>query len=111
VTAIVDPGAQLERTALAWRRTALTILVGGCIGARVLLSIDAPVASAFLAAMTAVLALLGVADATMTYRSLRARYTWGVPRPLTCGRSVALISSAACATALTGLLAVIGGTS
>lgn len=36
MTAIIDPGLQPERTALAWRRTCLTFLVLSCASLRVL---------------------------------------------------------------------------
>ncbi|NMR18753.1 DUF202 domain-containing protein [Cellulomonas fimi] len=47
-----DPGLQPERTAMAWRRTALALAVGPLVGAR-LLAPD-------LGALTAVVALLGM---------------------------------------------------
>jgi uncharacterized membrane protein YidH (DUF202 family) len=36
VTSPADPGAQAERTALAWRRTALAVAIGSLVGLRVL---------------------------------------------------------------------------
>ncbi|MEV1294307.1 DUF202 domain-containing protein [Pseudonocardia sp. NPDC049635] len=41
---MADPGLQLERTALAWRRTGLAVLVGGVVGARLLLPEVGPAA-------------------------------------------------------------------
>lgn len=55
------PGAQPERTALAWRRTALSLAVGALVGGRVLEPWLGPLV--WVPAVAAVLAALGLARA------------------------------------------------
>lgn len=65
-TAPFDPGLQPERTALAWRRTALALTLGPVAAARVL----APQ----LGALTAATAVLGLVVGGSLAAAARARY-------------------------------------
>lgn len=65
-----DPGLQLERTALAWRRTALTCCVGALVAMRVLPARLGPLA--LLGA--AVLAALSAATMIAAHRRYRAHH-------------------------------------
>jgi putative membrane protein len=66
VTELFDPGLQPERTALAWRRTALAILASSLVAARILAELFGPWA--------ALLGLLGVALAAWLLASVHGRY-------------------------------------
>lgn len=65
---LFDPGAQAERTALAWRRTALGVAVGGVVALRVTGPVLGPVAA--VAAVTG--SLLAAAAWWVTGRRYRA---------------------------------------
>ena len=68
---VVDLGMQAERTALAWRRTALGVGVGGVVGLRLAAPALGPVA--VLAAVTGgVLAAVAFWLAGRRYRGVRA---------------------------------------
>jgi uncharacterized membrane protein YidH (DUF202 family) len=102
-----DPGLQPERTALAWRRTALALVVGSLLGLRVL--------PALLGWPGLVVAAAGVATALVVLASAHRRYRL-VHRILTAGpadphRPVALPGGAlpalvAALTACAGLAAL-----
>ncbi|MGY1743317.1 MULTISPECIES: DUF202 domain-containing protein [unclassified Blastococcus] len=105
-----DSGAQAERTALAWRRTALGVAAGAAVAARLLAPGSGPGSWALVAAGGLLAALLfrtarrrGEAAA----RSLAGEAAAGVPGP---GRPAALLAGLA---TLLGLLAagylVLGG--
>ena len=55
-----DAGLQPERTRLAWRRTTLTVVVGGLVGGRALGDVSGPLGLAAAAAARGVAGLLGV---------------------------------------------------
>ncbi|MFT2690646.1 DUF202 domain-containing protein [Clavibacter zhangzhiyongii] len=62
-----DPGLQPERTALAWRRTALALVVGSLLGLRALPALLGP--AGLVVAAAGVLAALGVlTTAHLRYR-------------------------------------------
>ena len=70
---LFDPGLQPERTALAWRRTLLSLLVGGLLALRVLppvLGAWSLVASALGLVLTAVLWVLAQRRAGRVRRAL-----------------------------------------
>jgi len=69
--AVVDLGLQAERTALAWRRTALGVGVGGVIALRVAGPVLGPVA-AVAAVAGGVLAALAFWVAGRRYRAVQA---------------------------------------
>jgi uncharacterized membrane protein YidH (DUF202 family) len=62
-----DPGLQPERTALAWRRTALALVIGSLLGLRVLPALLGPVGLA-VAAGGVIAALAVLAAAHRRYR-------------------------------------------
>lgn len=101
-----DPGLQPERTALAWRRTALTALAGALLTMRILptqLGAWATAAAALLAALAAVIL-------TATHRRYRRQHqtltdsSTDRPDPLPGG---ALPCAAAALAALLGILILI----
>lgn len=63
---LFDPGLQPERTALAWRRTGLALLVGSLVAARVLPETLGPWA--------ALLGLAGVVAAAVLMCAIHLRY-------------------------------------
>ena len=93
-----------ERTALAWRRTALTIAAGGLAGARLLEPLVGPVAVVLAAAGVSAATTLGVAAQRRWRRSHRATTHHERFVPLTDGRLTAL---AAAGTVALGLAAVL----
>jgi uncharacterized membrane protein YidH (DUF202 family) len=70
VTRPTDPGLQPERTSLAWRRTAMSVLVGSLALAKMLAN-DLPVAGVVLAAV----GLIWTVDLALT---ARRRYPEGI---------------------------------
>ncbi|WP_131798095.1 DUF202 domain-containing protein, partial [Clavibacter tessellarius] len=62
-----DPGLQPERTALAWRRTALALVVGSLFGLRALPALLGP-AGLVVAAAGVIAALAVLATAHLRYR-------------------------------------------
>lgn len=105
---VFDPGLQPERTALAWRRTGLALLVGALVGARILPHAVGdwayvPAAGGVLAAV-AVLAL-----AERRYRAVHAGLTspdgaaWTPPG----GGLAALVTVLALAAGLAALVMVV----
>lgn len=88
-----DPGLQPERTALAWRRTALTIVVGGVIALRYLPSALGPWTAVLALAITAT-GVLALRAADRRYRSTRRIFMHtGL---LTDGRLPLLVTIATC---------------
>ena len=63
---LFDPGLQPERTALAWRRTALTLLASSLIAARILAEL--------LGTWAALLGLLGAIMAAWLLAAVHRRY-------------------------------------
>jgi uncharacterized membrane protein YidH (DUF202 family) len=71
-----DPGLQPERTALAWRRTGLALVVGSLLGLRVLPQLMGP-AGVAIAAVGVALALVVLAAAHRRYRRVHRILTSG----------------------------------
>jgi uncharacterized membrane protein YidH (DUF202 family) len=59
-----DPGLQPERTALAWRRTALALTVGSLVGMRIVPSLFGP----WLLIPTGLLAVLAITVLVLSHR-------------------------------------------
>ncbi|MFT2753242.1 DUF202 domain-containing protein [Clavibacter sp. Sh2088] len=78
-----DPGLQPERTALAWRRTALALVVGSLLGLRVLPALLGT-AGLVVAAAGVVVAAAGVVAALAVLATAHRRYR-RVHRILTAG--------------------------
>jgi len=75
-----DPGLQPERTALAWRRTALALVVGSLFGLRALPQLLGPAGLAVAAAGVALaLGVLGAAH--LRYRRVHRTLTSGSAGP------------------------------
>ena len=68
---LADPGAQLERTALAWQRTALLIALNGALLARATPTLGVP--AIVLGGATVAAATLIWAMASLSYRRGRGR--------------------------------------
>jgi uncharacterized membrane protein YidH (DUF202 family) len=71
-----DPGLQPERTALAWRRTALALVIGSLLGLRVLPALLGPV-GLLVAAAGVIAALAVLAAAHLRYRRVHRILTAG----------------------------------
>jgi putative membrane protein len=102
MTAPPDTGAQPERTALAWRRTALAVVAGSVIGAR----LSMPV----LGATSVVVGTLGAAlavgvwwTAARRYREARRSLAEEGSHATTTGAPMAVVAAA---TAAVGVLAM-----
>lgn len=94
---LFDLGLQLERTELAWRRTALGLVVLGAVAARLLL--DVSLLAAALAATAGALGSLGLWVASRrSYRRRRAALLSSSPRLPGGGLQHALVAGAACCT-------------
>lgn len=68
---LADPGAQLERTALAWQRTALLIALNGALLARATPALGAP--AILLGGATVAAAMTIWATASLSYRRGRGK--------------------------------------
>jgi uncharacterized membrane protein YidH (DUF202 family) len=106
-----DPGLQPERTALAWRRTALALVVGSLLGLRVLPQVLGPV-GLVVAAAGVVAALAVLAAAHRRYRRVHRILTSGTGEPdavaLPGGGLAALVAAlTACAGAAALVLALV----
>ncbi|OUE23605.1 DUF202 domain-containing protein [Clavibacter michiganensis] len=75
-----DPGLQPERTALAWRRTALALVAGSLLGLRVLPALLGP-AGIVVAAVGVAAALVVLATAHRRYRRVHRILTSGSTGP------------------------------
>jgi uncharacterized membrane protein YidH (DUF202 family) len=99
-----DPGLQVERTALAWRRTCLSLLVGSLAGARILPQVWGP--AGLLVAGAGILAALGLfLLAQRRYRMHFERTVAGVSLPD--GTLPALTAAAALTVALVALVFIL----
>jgi hypothetical protein len=102
---LFDPGLQPERTALAWRRTALSLTIGALIALRIL----PPV----LGVWSIAAGLAGVAGSALiwilaTRRSRRTHHALiSSTGPLPDGRLLVLVSALVAGGAILGLLYVI----
>ena len=102
-----DPGLQPERTALAWRRTGLALLVGSFVAARILPELLGP--------WSVLLGLAGVAIAgillAMIHRRYRAHHaqltTAGDRAPIAEGRLIAVTAAFVFGGAVISILAVV----
>jgi len=106
ITRTYDPGAQNERTALAWTRTALALLVGVVLAARLAADPLGVVALAF-AIVVAPLALVILLMARRRY--LRAHVALHQERDLPDGRLPALVALVTCLLAVLELAYAING--
>jgi uncharacterized membrane protein YidH (DUF202 family) len=102
-----DPGLQPERTALAWRRTALALVAGSLLGLRALPTLLGS-AGLVMAAAGVILALAVLATAHRRYRRVHRILTAGPadpdrPVPLPGGALPALVAAL---TACAGLAAL-----
>ncbi|WP_043668101.1 DUF202 domain-containing protein [Clavibacter michiganensis] len=101
-----DPGLQPERTALAWRRTALALVVGSLLGLRVLPALLG-VAGLVVAAAGVITALAVLASAHRRYRRVHRALTAGSADPGTASLpGGALPALVAALTACAGLAAL-----
>ncbi|GAA4885930.1 DUF202 domain-containing protein [Saccharopolyspora cebuensis] len=98
-----DPGLQVERTTLAWLRTALAFTVGMLVFLRFIVHVSA-LAAALCAAATLPLAV-GVAGFAWR-RHLRVDRSVRADQPLPDGRLPAALTALACLVALCGLVYV-----
>jgi uncharacterized membrane protein YidH (DUF202 family) len=102
-----DPGLQPERTALAWRRTCLTLLAGSLVAARILPELFGPWA--------ALAGLAGVAGSGALLATVQRRYRrhhTGLHRdgdrsPVADGRLIACLAALAFAAAAVSLGTVV----
>ncbi|TNY37826.1 DUF202 domain-containing protein [Thermomonospora catenispora] len=100
---LADPGAQLERTALAWQRTSLLIAVNGALLTRAVPGLG-PAAVVVGVAVMAIAALIWLA-AARGYRRGRGRTAAGV---LTAhARATRALTAVICVVALLDLIAVL----
>ncbi|MDA3805261.1 MULTISPECIES: DUF202 domain-containing protein [unclassified Clavibacter] len=101
-----DPGLQPERTALAWRRTALALVVGSLFGLRALPALLGP-AGLVVAAAGVIAALAVLATAHLRYRRVHRILTAGPAGPGTTALpGGALPALVAALTACAGLAAL-----
>lgn len=105
-----DPGLQPERTLLAWRRTALTLVVVAAIATRYLAVDLGPVAAA-LGGVGVLIAAFALASAHHRYRlvvrDFAAVDAGEAPLP-TAGGTLALVALAAVVIGIGGLALVLG---
>ncbi|MBM7412060.1 putative membrane protein [Clavibacter michiganensis] len=100
-----DPGLQPERTALAWRRTALALVAGSLLGLRVLPTLLGA-AGLVVAAAGVIAALAVLTTAHLRYRRVHRILTAGSVDPGTGLPGGALPALVAALTACAGLAAL-----
>lgn len=105
-----DPGLQPERTMLAWRRTALALVVIAAVATRYL-AVELGPAAAALGGCGILLATIAVASAQLRFRRVLRGFASADARDAalpTAGRTLAVTALAALVIAIGALVLVIG---
>lgn len=106
----IDPGLQPERTMLAWRRTALALVVVAAVATRYLAAELGPAAAA-LGGAGVLLATVALAAAQLRYRRVRSGFVDADTRHAAlpaAGRTLAFTALAGLAVGLGALVLVLG---
>jgi uncharacterized membrane protein YidH (DUF202 family) len=105
-----DPGVQPERTLLAWRRTALALVVVAALATRYL-AVELGVGAAAFGAFGILLATIALVSAQLRFRRVQRSFADADARaaPLpTAGRTLAFTALAALAVGIGAFVLVIG---
>ena len=102
---VFDPGLQIERTLLAWQRTALALAIASAIAIR-LLAVEIGPAGVAIGIAGLVLAAVAYATAGRRYRRAHLELTGGLRLP-DAGVVIAIVGAATLVLALAGVVVVI----